>query len=265
MSSGWARRGWRSIWLAAGVTPVALLTASSCSIVKLETPTERTLDLGSSIMAVGELAEGKGGGLGIRSLTLPGLCERGVVVNVCLCLVAVFSGVDAGSLVKEGYGPVNEVELEDTIDVSLSGGTQFIENNGTYIEVFKLELGQSVLESRENLIGSVGSVPQLGGDEDVLTLQSWDIIKGLLDALSDFLLVAVDLGKIEVAVSRLKSFIDGLADLTRLGLPGSKAQGGNGVASVELDGFTERHDCDLGGLEAVCFLKGRGLEMMSEN
>ena len=41
-SSSWIKDGWASIWFIAGTTPVAEMTFSSWSTVKLETPIART-------------------------------------------------------------------------------------------------------------------------------------------------------------------------------------------------------------------------------
>lgn len=63
-------------------------------------------------------------------------------------------------------------------------------------------------------------VPELGCDEDVLTLEVGDLAaESLLEGLSDLLLVAIDLGEIKVAVASLEGLEDGGADLTRLSLP----------------------------------------------
>ena len=60
-------------------------------------------------------------------------------------------------------------------------------------------------------------VPQLGGDEEILALQTRDILVGAFDAGGDLALVLVDGGQVEMTVA-------GLTDLTGFGLPGTKAQ-----------------------------------------
>jgi hypothetical protein len=65
-------------------------------------------------------------------------------------------------------------------------------------------------------------VPELGCDEEVLTLDA--LAESPLEGLSDLLLVAVDLGKINVLVTSLESLVDGSLDLAGLGLPCSKTQ-----------------------------------------
>lgn len=86
-------------------------------------------------------------------------------------------------------------------------------------------------------------VPQLGGDEDVLALQAGDLSKGLLDALANLLLVAVDLGKVKVAVANLESLVDTSANLAGGGLPCAVADLGDLGAGVEGDGSSGRHVC----------------------
>jgi hypothetical protein len=106
-------------------------------------------------------------------------------------------------------------------------------------------------------------VPELGGDEDVLALEAGNTaVKGLLERARNLLLVAVDLGEIEMAVSGLEGFEYGRLNLTRLGLPCSKSQcattvsalhWNNGITRDVRDGGTgiegsflsERHDCRL--------------------
>lgn len=67
-------------------------------------------------------------------------------------------------------------------------------------------------------------VPQLGGDEEILALQTRNILVGALDAGSNLALVLVDGGQVEMTVAGLERLVDGLTDLTGFGLPGTKAQ-----------------------------------------
>lgn len=84
-------------------------------------------------------------------------------------------------------------------------------------------------------------VPELGGDEDVLALESGDFLEGLLDTFTDLRLVAIDLGKIQVTVTSLEGFVDGSAGLTGRSLPGAKTQSRDLVARVKSDGSSGRH------------------------
>lgn len=59
------------------------------------------------------------------------------------------------------------------------------------IKVVELELGKGVIKSSLNMLRVMLSVPELGCDEDVLTLEAGNVLEGTLDALSDLLLVLV--------------------------------------------------------------------------
>lgn len=50
MRSFWRRRGWRSIWLTTGLTPVASVMASTMAGEKLETPTALVLPVSRSLI-----------------------------------------------------------------------------------------------------------------------------------------------------------------------------------------------------------------------
>ena len=63
--------------------------------------------------------------------------------------------------------------------------------NEVEIKVVKLELSKCIIESSLNVLRVVLSVPQLRCDEDILTLEAWDILEGTLDAFGDLLLVLV--------------------------------------------------------------------------
>jgi hypothetical protein len=59
------------------------------------------------------------------------------------------------------------------------------------VKVVKLELGEGVVKSSFNMLRVVLSVPQLGRDEDVLTLEAWNVLEGTLNAFGNLLLVLV--------------------------------------------------------------------------
>jgi hypothetical protein len=86
-------------------------------------------------------------------------------------------------------------------------------------------------------------VPELSGDEDVLALETRDLVESLLDTLTNLTLVLVDLGKIKVTVASLEGLVDTVADLTRGSLPCAVTDLGNLPSRVESDSATERHDC----------------------
>lgn len=193
-------------------------------------------------MLNGEVGDTDGADLGLGQLGhgLPGLDNGHILVE--LHLGAVFGlGEEVGAGGK-GDGPVDEIELRME-SASLVFSILFFQLGNTHVEVVEAKLGQGVVESRLDVLGPVGVVPQLGGDEDVFALQAGDLSEGLLDALADLLLVAVDLGKIEVAVANLEGLEDAGADFARGSLPGAVAELGDLVAGVEGDGLSGRHVC----------------------
>jgi len=87
------------------------------------------------------------------------------------------------------------------------------------VKVLKTELLQTVIQSSLDLLGVVLRVPELRGNEDILSLEARDLSKGLLQGLGDLGLVSVDLGQIQVSVANLEGLVDTLTDLTGGGLP----------------------------------------------
>jgi hypothetical protein len=86
-------------------------------------------------------------------------------------------------------------------------------------------------------------VVELGGDPDLLTRNA-----GILDALTNLLLVAICQGSVNVAVASLEGRLDSVANLTRLGLPCSKTNSGDLGASVEREVLL----CPVLGCHVVC-------------
>jgi hypothetical protein len=63
--------------------------------------------------------------------------------------------------------------------------------NEVQVEVLKLELGEGVVEGRLDVGRVVLSVPELRGDEDVLTLEAGDVLEGTLERGCDLFLILV--------------------------------------------------------------------------
>ena len=59
------------------------------------------------------------------------------------------------------------------------------------VEILELKLGKGIIEGSLDGGRVVLRVPELGCDEDVLTLEVWDVLEGTLDAVRDLLLVLV--------------------------------------------------------------------------
>lgn len=105
----------------------------------------------------------------------------------------------------KGNGPVDEV------DVQMVG----------------TELTKGEVEIRLNVLRAVRIVPELGDEGDFFPLDA-----GLGDADADLLLVPVDQGAVDMAVSDTQRFFDSLLDLSSGGLPGTKADLGDDEAVV---------------------------------
>lgn len=74
------------------------------------------------------------------------------------------------------------------------------------VQVLQLELGEGVIERGFDGGRIMLGVPELGRDEDVFTLEAWDVLESTLDAFCDLLLVLVaDWWKISLAyISRVR-------------------------------------------------------------
>jgi hypothetical protein len=167
-----------------------------------------------------------------------GRCDTSLVdqsLEVLLCVVG--NTNSAGLLLVElGHGLpcVDNGDGVEHLDVTvvaegeevLVNITLLVESNGEVdkvkVEVVEAKLSKAVVEGRGDIVGPVLRVPELGCDEEVLTLDT--LAECPLEGLSDLLLVAIDLGKINVLVASLESLVNGGLDLTGLGLPCSKTQ-----------------------------------------
>ena len=66
-------------------------------------------------------------------------------------------------------------------------------------------------------------------------LLSWNT--GVFDALSDFMLVPIGEGGVDVSVAFLQSYLDGVTNFVRFALPGAKADGWDLITRIEGEGF----------------------------
>lgn len=76
----------------------------------------------------------------------------------------------------------------------------------------------------------VPRIVQLGGEPNLGSGHA-----GGLDALADLLLVAVAIGRVNVAVAGAECGLDGVLDLAGLGLPCAQADGGDLVARRQVE------------------------------
>ena len=113
------------------------------------------------------------------------------------------------------------------------------------VNVVGLELLERVLERPLHVLGTVQVVPDLGADKDVLALDGGVLLQEVLQSITDLVLVQVVPGAVQVSVAGLEGLGDssvGLA-LGALAGEGTEADGGDGDAVAELEGFSVRH-CD---------------------
>ena len=130
-------------------------------------------------------------------------------------------GVDDGDAVEHLNITVVGEREQVLVDI-----TCLVESDGevdeVQVEVVEAELSKAVVKGGSDVLGSVLRVPELGGDEDVLTLDA--LAESSLEGVGNLLLVAVDLGEIDVLVAGLEGLVDGGLDLARLSLPCTESQ-----------------------------------------
>jgi hypothetical protein len=152
------------------------------------------------------------------------LCVVGDTNSAGLLLVELGHGlpcVDNGDRVEHLDITVGLKREKVLVNIAL-----LVESNGEVdkvkVEVVEAKLSKAVVEGRSDIVGPVLRVPELGCDEEVLTLDT--LAESLLEGLSNLLLVAINLGKVNVLVAGLESLVDGGLNLARLSLPCSKTQ-----------------------------------------
>lgn len=95
------------------------------------------------------------------------------------------------------------------------------------VDVIDAQVLQRRIELLLHVVGVVCVVPELGGDEDLVTRHT-----AVIDTLANSLLGAVDARSVDVAVASLQSDFDGVC--LRIGvLPRTEANSGNLGARVE--------------------------------
>ena len=79
----------------------------------------------------------------------------------------------------------------------------------------------------------MGVIPQFGGDPDVFSLDNARL-KRFCKGLTNFCLVAVDAGTVNMAIANPQGRLNRFVNLTGLRLPGAQAKYGHGVTVAEL-------------------------------
>ena len=165
-------------------------------------------------------------------------CDASLIDKSLEVLLGVVGDTDGAGLllVELGHGPpcVNNGDRVKHLNVTVVAEREevlvdvalLVESDGEVdkvkVEVVEAELGKAVVESRGNIIGLVLRVPELRCDEEVLALDT--LAECPLESLSNLLLVAIDLSKINVLVAGFESLVNGGLDLTGLSLPCSESQ-----------------------------------------
>ena len=113
--------------------------------------------------------------------------------------------------------------------------------NQVQVNVVGAQLLQGRLERLKSALVALVGVPQLGGEEDILTSHV-----GVSDSAAHARLVAVNSGGVDVAVAGLQGGAHNLLGDLVLNLPHAVAQLRNGSAVVELYvGYVVAHDAPL--------------------
>jgi hypothetical protein len=163
--------------------------------------------------------------------------DTGAVDEGLEVLLGVVGDTDSAGLllVELGHGLpcVDDRDAVEHLDVAVLEGEQvlvdiagLVESDGevdeVQVEVLEAELSKAVIKGGSDVLGSVLRVPELGGDEDVLALDA--LAESSLEGVGNLLLVAVDLGEIDVLVTGLEGLVDSGLDLTGLSLPCAESQ-----------------------------------------
>lgn len=113
------------------------------------------------------------------------------------------------------------------------------------VNVVDLELLEGALNRPLHILGAVEVVPDLGADEDVLTLDGGVGSEEVLDGITNLTLVQVVPGTVEVTVSGVESAGDGLVGLTGGTLvgEGTETDAGDLDAVAKSEGLSGRHGC----------------------
>jgi hypothetical protein len=153
-----------------------------------------------------------------------------------------------------GLSNGNILELNDTLfdisektrGVSLSRVNVFLSNgemNQKEIEVLKTPISKGALGKRDSMVLLMEGVPELGSDENVLTLDD-AIGNGTADTFTAFLLVAVVLGTVNESVTSLNGVVDGVSTSGVRDFPGTETDKRHFLASgLKSDSRDVRHCC----------------------
>ena len=155
--------------------------------------------------------------LGGQSIEVPGLEVRdadGAGAAVALELLEHAPGRDEVAAVEGGQRPVDQEQ----------------------VDVVEPERDQRGVEGPARVVGPMGRVAELAGDEHIVTREA-----GGADALADPALVAVHLRGVDVAVARLERLLHGPGGVPRCDLEDPEPELRDGPAVVEPDAGGAAH------------------------
>lgn len=167
------------------------------------------LDLGKAQQLLqtgdGPVGNANGASLSAGQQLLHGApCRLRVLCEVLLddvLAVGTNLGLVVGVLLS-GDGPVNQEE----------------------VDIVEAKVGQRVLHRPLHILGLVEVIPDLGGDEEILSLDRGVLTEEIPHSLADLCFVKVEPGAVEVPVSALEGAGDGLVGLTLCALIGKGAK-----------------------------------------
>ena len=105
------------------------------------------------------------------------------------------------------------------------------------IQIGHAQITQCLIHRRLDVLRRMLGIPQLAGEEDLL---AWD--PGIANSLTNFRLIAIDGGAVDVPISLAQGDFHGAFDFVGSCLPGAEAHGGDWGAGVESEMGGKRHD-----------------------
>ena len=107
------------------------------------------------------------------------------------------------------------------------------------IQILHAQITQCLIQRRLDVLRRMLGIPQLAGEEDLLAGDP-----GIANSLSNFRLIAIDSGAVDVPVSLAQGDFHGAFDFVRGCLPSAEAHGGYWGAGVESEMGGKRHVCN---------------------
>lgn len=115
--------------------------------------------------------------------------------------------------------------------------------NEEQVDVVKAKVGEGVLQRPLDILWLVEVIPDLGGDEEILSLDSGVLTEEITHSLTDLCLVEVEPCAVEVPVPALEGAGNGLVGLTLGALVGK----GTKSQTWDLDAVVEGKRGGVGG------------------